>query len=67
MNMALVLQIINLLNAAEPGIASLIMMIRNSDGTISIGALLDQADAQFDANIKQIADWQKAHSSVAKP
>jgi len=59
--MELALALVNLLNVAAPGIASLILLIRRKDGTISVAALLDEADAQFDANIQQAADWFKAH------
>jgi hypothetical protein len=62
--MELALGIIQLLNAASPGIANLILLIRNKDGTITVGALLDQADAQFDKNMQQAADWFKAHPQV---
>jgi hypothetical protein len=54
------LNIVNLINAATPGVAQLILLIRNSDNTVSIGTILDQADAQFDANIKQIEEWMKS-------
>ena len=59
-NIDTALNIVNLINASVPGVAQLILLIRNSDGTVSIGAILDQADAQFDANIKQIEEWMKA-------
>jgi hypothetical protein len=62
--MATALMIVNLLNAATPGIAQLILLIRNKDGTISVGALLDQADAQFDKNIAQASEWLAAHKEV---
>ena len=62
--MGTALLIVQLLNAAVPGIAQLILLIRNKDGTISVGTLLDQADAQFDANVKQAADWIAAHPQV---
>jgi hypothetical protein len=55
------LLIVQLLNAATPGIAQLIMLIRNTNGMISVVTLLDQADAQFDANIKQAQTWLAAH------
>jgi hypothetical protein len=58
------LSILNLLNAATPGIAQLILLIKNTDGTVSVGVLLDQADSQFDANIKQASDWFKAHPTA---
>ncbi len=59
--MQFALALISLLNAAEPGIASLILLIKRKDGTISVATLLDEGDAAFDANIKQAADWLKAH------
>jgi len=59
--MTLALALIQLLNAAAPGIAELVVMIRKSDGTLAIIPMLDEADAQFDANIKQAMDWLTAH------
>ena len=47
----LVLAIVNALNNAVPGIASIITIIRNQDGTVSVLEVLDKADAQFDANL----------------
>lgn len=58
------IQIINLLNAAVPGIASMIQLIKNQDGTVSLTVTLDQADQQFDANLQQVTDWFKAHPDV---
>ena len=55
------LMIVQLLNAATPGIAQLIMLIRNTNGIISVVTLLDQADAQFDANMKQAQNWLATH------
>jgi hypothetical protein len=55
------LAIVNLLNTASPGIAELILLIKKQDGTIAVGALLDQSDAQFDANVSQIKDWMESH------
>jgi hypothetical protein len=62
--MKLALSIVDLLNAAVPDIAQLILLIRNQDGTVTVGALLDSADAQFAANLQQAADWMKAHPAV---
>jgi hypothetical protein len=59
--MELALAIITLLNTASPGLASLIMLIKRNDGSVSVVTLLDEADGQFDANIKQAGDWLKAH------
>lgn len=53
--------LVNLFNVATPGIAQLIVMIRNTNGTISVVALLDEADTKFAANIKQAQDWLAAH------
>jgi hypothetical protein len=57
MNLALILQIVNLLNSAEPGFASIITMIRNKDGTMTVPVILDQADKNFDDNMKMAIDW----------
>lgn len=59
--MALALAIVQLLNTAAPGIAELILLIRKKDGTISVVSVLDEADAQFDANIKSASEWLKSH------
>jgi hypothetical protein len=55
------IEIINLLNTATPGIANLIILIKNNDGSISVPVLLDQADQKFSDNIKQATDWLKEH------
>lgn len=59
--MELALAVVNLLNAAAPGIANLILLIRSNDGTITVAQLLDEADAKFEQNIKQASEWLKAH------
>jgi hypothetical protein len=59
--MEMALGIVQLLNAAAPGIAQLVVMIKGTDGKITVAALLDQADAQFDKNLSQAAEWLKAH------
>ena len=59
--MGTALMILNLLNSAVPGIASLVLLIKNTDGTITVAQLLDQADKQFDANINTASNWLKAH------
>lgn len=55
------LAIVNLFNAAAPGAATLIMMIKKKDGTISVVAMLDEADAKFDENIAQARAWLESH------
>ncbi len=52
-----ILKIIDLLNAAEPGIAKLVLIIARKDGTVTLASLHDETEAQFDANVKQVADW----------
>lgn len=59
--MGLALVLVQLFNAAAPGLAELILLIRKKDGTISVVSMLDEADAQFDANITQASEWLKAH------
>ena len=58
------LAIVNLFNAASPGIASLILLIRNRDGSITVAQMLDQADSMFDANIKEASEWFKTHAQT---
>jgi hypothetical protein len=55
------LKIVELFNATAPGVASLIMLIRRNDGTVSVVTMLDEADSAFDANIKTASDWLAAH------
>ena len=64
MNLATILNIISLFNADEPGIAQLILLIRNADGTLSVPVILDQTDAKFNDNLKQATDWLKAHQAA---
>ena len=59
--MSFALALATLLNTAAPGVASIIMMIRNKNGTVTIMPLLDEADAQYAENIKQASDWLAAH------
>lgn len=49
--------LVQLLNTASPGVASLVALIRRKDGGLNVLVVLDEADAQFDANLKQAADW----------
>jgi hypothetical protein len=55
------LMVLQLLNAAEPGIASLVVLLRKKDGTIGVLTFLDEADAQLDKNLAQISEWMNAH------
>lgn len=59
--MGTALEIVNLLNTAAPGVASLILLIKNKDGSITVAQILDQADQKFDSNIKEASDWIKTH------
>lgn len=65
--MELALAIVTLLNAAAPGIASLIMIIRRKDGSIAIGTMLDEADQAFADNLGQAAAWFKSHQTQTPP
>jgi hypothetical protein len=62
--MELALALLTLINSAAPGIAQLILLIKRNDGSVSVVTLLDEADEQFDKNIKQAGDWLKAHPQV---
>lgn len=56
-----ILKIMELLNAATPGLVTLIPLILHKDGTLSVVALLDQADEQFNENVRKAQEWLKAH------
>ena len=58
MNLAAILQLIS---AAVPTVANLILMIKNSDGSTSVIVTLNAADAQLTTNQQQIQAWFAAH------
>jgi hypothetical protein len=54
--------VVTLLNTAAPGLIKLVgILTQKADGTWDAVAILDQAEAQNAANIKQLADWFSAH------
>lgn len=53
--------ILGIINLTEPLVANIIVAIKNKTGGTSLIVYLDEADAQFDANIKQVQDWLAAH------
>jgi hypothetical protein len=55
--MEIALAIAALLNSQMPNI---LLMVKKRDGTVTILQILDEADAQYDANIKQIMENIKA-------
>ena len=55
--MGFALGIVSLLNAAAPGIAQVVLMIKGKDGTIAVMPLLDEADARFDQNLREAMDY----------
>jgi hypothetical protein len=61
--MELALAIITLLNAATPGIAELIVLVKKKDGSVSVLTMLDEADAKFKKNIEQAGEWLKVHKN----
>jgi hypothetical protein len=60
--------IIQLINAAQPGIAQIILRLKKSDGT-TVDIPLDEAFQQiadkFEANSKQIDDWLLANPKTS--
>jgi len=62
--MGTALAIVNLFNTVVPNVASLILMIKKKDGTVGVVVMLDEADAQFTANIQQAQDWLAAHPKL---
>ena len=65
--METILKIMNLLNSATPGIAQLVLLIRQNDGTLTVVATLDEADKQFDANIATAKAWLESHPKTPTP
>jgi hypothetical protein len=59
--------ILALINAAIPTVGSLIVAIRNTTGTVDIGVLLSQADANFDKTIADTQAWLAAHPATVTP
>lgn len=59
--MEFALALVSLLNAAAPGVASIVMMIRRKDGTVAVLPLLEEADAKFAQNLAEAAEWLKTH------
>jgi len=57
--------VLTLLNLLIPAGANIITLIFHKDGTKTAVMYLDEADAQFAANQKQIADWVASHKSTA--
>lgn len=51
------LDIINMVNAGMSTAASLIVLIRRDDGSIAVPVLLDEADKNFDENLKLAQEW----------
>lgn len=56
-----------LINAAIPGVASLIVAIKGTNGTVSVGVLLSEADANFDKTIADAQAWLAAHPATTPP
>ncbi|MDZ4242175.1 MAG: hypothetical protein U1D99_05050 [Candidatus Omnitrophota bacterium] len=51
------IKVVNLINAAAPGVASLIVLLRRKDGKISVMTFLDEAEDGFDENINRAKDF----------
>lgn len=64
MNIATILQLIT---AAAPVISSIILMIKNADGSTSVIVTLNAADAQLSQNQQQIQQWFKDHGLTPPP
>jgi hypothetical protein len=58
------IDIINMINTGAQVAADLILLIRRNDGSIGVVALLDENDANFDANLKAATEW-RAKQSVS--
>lgn len=59
------LELLNLLNATTPGVATLVLMIRGKDGNVTLVGLLDEADQKFGENLQQAKDWLASHPKAS--
>jgi len=65
MSVATILSIIEIANAASPGIIQLVGVItKKTDGTAGVLLFLDEADSKFSANMEQIMTWANAHPTT---
>jgi hypothetical protein len=55
------IKIVEAFNLATPGIAQLILMIKNKNGTVSVVAMLDEADEKFQETIERGKAWLASH------
>lgn len=62
--MELALALATLFNTTAPGIAQIILMVQQQDGSVSIIPILNAADKKFDANIASAQSWLAAHKVV---
>ena len=63
--LALVLGIIQAANALAPDIAHLIVVVKHTNGSVSVITSLSEADATFAANMKQVNDFLAAQGKTA--
>lgn len=56
--------ILALINAAIPTVASLIVAIKGTNGAVSVGVLLSEADANFDKAIAAGSAWLAANPAT---
>ncbi len=57
--------ILALVNAALPGVASLVVAIKNANGSVDVGVVLSQANATDATYIKTVSDWLASHPATA--
>jgi len=64
--MDLTLLLTKFLIDTTPDVIELILLLKKKDGTVAIVPILDEADEQFEENIRKIEEWRgrldEAHS-----
>ena len=61
--MKLALLIARILAETGPEVVELILLIKRSNGTIAVLPVLDEADEQFEKNLKKIKEWRTSLKS----
>lgn len=59
--------ILALINAALPTVGSLIVALKNANGTVDVGVLLSQANATDAAYIQTVSAWLAGHPAATPP
>lgn len=59
--------LLTLINSLTPTIGTVIMLVKNANGTTDVTMILDSAEAGFTDNLKQAQDWLSTHQKKTTP